>query len=139
MIIYKNAPLDVGRGETYLSVAKRVQPEYDAPIILAKLGQKIVELNKEIPDEQELARLGLSDQELTFITTRDRDGHKTYERGATMIFLRSMTHIFGKSIKKLKIEYAVGDSLYFSVSFWDAISSAVTAAISISRQPYGIS
>ena len=43
MIIYKNAPLDVGRGETYLSVAKRVQPEYDAPIILAKLGQKIVE------------------------------------------------------------------------------------------------
>ena len=124
MIIYKNAPLDVGRGETYLSVAKRVQPEYDAPIILAKLGQKIVELNKEIPDEQELARLGLSDQELTFITTRDRDGHKTYERGATMIFLRSMTHIFGKNIKKLKIEYAVGDSLYFSVSFKDG--SAVT-------------
>ena len=124
MIIYKNAPLDVGRGETYLSVAKKVQPKYDAPIILAKLGQKIVELNKEIPDEQELARLGLSDQELTFITTRERDGHKTYERGATMIFLRSMTHVFSKNIKKLKIEYAVGDSLYFSVSFKDG--SAVT-------------
>ena len=120
MIIYENAPLEVGRGETYLSAAKKVQPEYDAPIILAKLGQKLVELNKEIPDDAELARLGLPDQELTFITTKDRDGHKTYERGATMMFLRAMTHVFGKNIKDLKIEYAVGDSLYFSVRFKDA-------------------
>ena len=119
MIIYKNAPLEVKKGETYLSVANRVQPEYDAPIILAKLGQRLVELNKEIPDDAELVRIGKPQQELTFYTTRDRDGHKTYERGATMIFLRSMAHVFGRSVSKLKLEYAVGDSLYFSISFKD--------------------
>lgn len=119
MIIYRNAGLEFKAGDTYLDVAKRVQPEYDAPIILAKLGQKIVELNKEIPGEEELLRLGRSQNELTFITTRDRDGHKTYERGATMMFLRAMTHVFGKSIRKLKLEYAVGDALYFSLSFKD--------------------
>ena len=119
MILYKNKPLEFEKGETYLSVAKRVQNEYDAPIILAKLGQKIVELNKEIPDQAELLRVGTPEQELTFITTRDRDGHKTYERGATMMFLRAMTHVFGKSIRTLKIEYAVGESLYFSIVFKD--------------------
>ena len=119
MLIYKNKELKTEKGETYLAVSKKVQPEYDAPIILAKLGQKIVELNKEIPDETELVRLGMADRELTFITTRDRDGHKTYERGATMMFLRAMAHVFGKTIRKLKLEYAVGESLYFTVVFKD--------------------
>ena len=51
MLVYENKKLITAKGETYLSVAKRVQSDYDAPIILAKLGQRIVELNKEIPDE----------------------------------------------------------------------------------------
>lgn len=124
MLIYKNAPLETEKNETYLSVAKRVQADYDAPIILAKLGQKIVELNKVIPDQAELDSLGTPHQELTFITTRDRDGHKTYERGATMMFLRAMTHVFGKTIRKLKLEYAVGESLYFTVTFKDGTTAA---------------
>lgn len=119
ILTYKNEPLQVENGATYLSVAKKVQNEYDAPIILAKLGQKIVELNKTIPDETELIKCGRSKPTLSFITTRDRDGHKTYERGATMMFLRAMTHVYGKWIKRLKLEYAVGESLYFTIKFKD--------------------
>ena len=116
MLTYKNAPLHTEKGDTYLSEAKKVQAEYDAPIILAKVDNKIFELNKPIPEEtDEKVRT------LTFITTADREGHKTYERGATMMFLRAMTHVFGRSIKKLKLEYAVGDSLFFTVSFKDNI------------------
>lgn len=119
ILTYKNEPLQIEKGATYLSVAKKVQNEYDAPIILAKLGQKIVELNKTIPDETELIKCGRSKPTLSFITTRDRDGHKTYERGATMMFLRAMTHVYGKWIKHLKLEYAVGESLYFTIKFKD--------------------
>lgn len=123
MILYKNEPLNVEKGKTYLDMALQVQSEYDAPVILAKLGQIIVELNKEIPSDSELSKTGDADQELSFITTRDRDGHKTYERGATMMFLRAANHVFGKSLVKIKLEYAVGDALYFSVSFKDGTFS----------------
>ena len=123
ILTYKNKPLEVQSGTKYLEIAQKVQPEYDVPIILAKLNQTLVELNKEIPDEAALLRSGWKEPTLSFITTRDRDGHKTYERGATMMFLRAMTHVFGKTIKLLKLEYAVGESLYFSVQFKDGTSA----------------
>lgn len=123
ILTYKNEPFEVEKGATYLSVAQKVQADYDAPIILAKLGYKLVELNKTVPDETELSRCGVNRPVLSFVTTRDRDGHKTYERGATMMFLRAMTHVYGKWIKLLKLEYAVGESLYFTVMFKDGTNA----------------
>ena len=76
---------------------------YDAPIILAKVGQKLVELNKPVTRE------GV----LTFLTTKDPDGHKTYQRGATMMFLRAMGHVLKEKLLSLKLEYSIGDGLYF--------------------------
>ena len=114
-LVYKNEPLQAKAGMTFLDLAREVQSEYPAPIILAKLGQRLVELNKEIPDDDTLRRSGLSSPELTFLTTAERDGHKTYERGATMMFLRAVTRLFGKRVEFMKLEYATGDSLYFTV------------------------
>ena len=110
-LVYKNEPLQAKAGMTFLDLAREVQSEYPAPIILAKLGQRLVELNKEIPDDDTLRRSGLSSPELTFLTTAERDGHKTYERGATMMFLRAVTRLFGKRVEFMKLEYATGDSL----------------------------
>ena len=36
ILTYKNEPFEIEKGATYLSVAQRVQADYDAPIILAK-------------------------------------------------------------------------------------------------------
>ncbi|MBP5255428.1 MAG: nucleoside kinase [Clostridia bacterium] len=110
-LIYRGKPLEAESGQTFLSLSKKYQSEYSAQIILAQVGQKITELNKPVAEDP--------DGELLFITTADRDGHKTYERGATMMFLRAMAHVYGKRIKTLKLEYAVGDSLFFSVSLKD--------------------
>ncbi len=114
-LYFQNTPLEVAEGETFLSLSDRFRDRYDAPILLAKLGQKLFELNKPVPAENELDRGGAS-RALSFLTSRDRDGHKTYERGATMMFLRAMTHTFGRSISALKLEYAIGDGLFFSVA-----------------------
>ena len=114
-LIYQNAKLEVEKGTTYLTLAQRVQDRYDAPIILARVGQKLVELNREAEEADVFARGSSEPAELVFITTRERDGQKTYERGATMMFLRAMTRVFGKRIRKLKLEYAIGDGLFFSL------------------------
>ena len=115
VFLYKNELITVEGGTTYLSLAEQVQSEYDAPIILAKVGQKLIELNKEIPTEQSAASVK-KPSVLTFITIKERDGHKTYERGATMMFLRAMTKVFKKKIDSIKLEYAIGDGLYFTVN-----------------------
>ncbi|MBO4421926.1 MAG: nucleoside kinase, partial [Clostridia bacterium] len=115
-VIYKNTAMEIEEGTTYLSIAEKVQPEYGAKIILAKTGQKLVELNKTVSAGPRPSNA----LTLDFITTADPDGHKTYERGATMMFLRAMTHVFGKRIRKLKLEYSIGDGLYFSVELKDA-------------------
>lgn len=109
---YKGRAIEVEEGTTYLDLALEYQRDYDAVIILAKLGQKLVELNKPIVTE------GVrGDAELSFITTKDPDGHRTYERGATMMFLRASTHILGKELDAAKLEYSIGDSLFFSFKF----------------------
>ena len=102
-LMYQGNPWDVEEGSTFLSLAKEVQASYDAPIILAKVGQKLVELNKPVTRE------GV----LTFLTTKDPDGHKTYQRGATMMFLRAMGHVLKEKLLSLKLEYSIGDGLYF--------------------------
>lgn len=114
-LIYRNVPLEVEEGTSYRSLAERFAANYDAPILLAKVGQQIVELTKRIPARNSLLHGEPEPRELTFITSRERDGHKTYERGATMMFLRAMTHVFEKTLSLIKLEYAIGDSLYFSL------------------------
>ena len=125
-LIYKNELLEVEKGTTFQALADQYQSEYDAPIVLAKLGQRIVELDKEIPQEYILLHQAREVQTLVFLTTRDRDGHRAYERGATMMLLRAVTHVCGKKLLHLKLEYAIGDSLFFSVSLkGDAEGTAV--------------
>lgn len=121
ILLYNDQPLEIpddGR-VTFQSLAKAHQSDYPAPIILAKVEAKLFELSKTVPPVNALPHAGKRPPKLTFVTTADRDGHKTYERGATMMFLRAMQHVFGKQIQKLKLEYTLGDALYFSVSVKD--------------------
>lgn len=114
LFLHKDQIIDVPEGTTYLSLAEQYQSGYDFPIILARVGQTLLELNKTVTEKSGFLKNESEPERLVFITTYDRDGHKTYERGATMMFLRAMTHVYGKRIEKLKLEYAVGDSLYFN-------------------------
>lgn len=138
-LIYHGSPISVADGDTFLSLAERFQSEYPAPVILAKVDQKLVELNKTVPGEEALRRAGLPSPELSFITTADQDGHKTYERGATMMLLRALTRVFGKRIAFLKLEYSISDSLYFSLRLKDApdgISEEELAAVRSTMERY---
>ena len=125
-LTYQGAPWDVEEGTTYLALAKKVQQEYSAPIILAKVGQKLVELNKTV----------LQDGTLTFLTTKDPDGHKTYERGATMMFLRAMRQVLGEKLRALTLEYAIADGLYFYTEAEGGLTDEAVAAVEKAMRRY---
>ena len=75
--------LEYEKGTTYLQIAKDVQKNCEHDIILAKRGEKLIELNKSVN----------KDQEITFLTTASDSGYKTYVRGVTLLMLCSFYHV----------------------------------------------
>ena len=115
-LIYKNEPYEFPEGTPFSEIAEKFASYYDAPIILAKLDQKLYELNKTLPSPSGIVKTDQKAPALDFYTTSSIDGQRTYARGATMMFLRAMRNVYGGRIRSLKLEYAVGDALYFSAS-----------------------
>ncbi len=93
-------------GTTYLEVSRDFANQYDGDIILARIGAKLVELNKTMK----------KDCELEFLTPASDSGHKTYVRGVSLLMLRSFYHVADKDkIQNLFIKHQVGDSCYCEV------------------------
>ncbi len=93
-------------GITYLEVSKDFAGEYDEDIILAKTGEKLVELNKKIK----------KDCQITFLTTASDSGHKTYIRGVTLLMLRAFYHVAEEGkIKNIFVKHMLGNSCYCEV------------------------
>ncbi len=90
-------------GITYGSIARDVQKEYPYDIILAKKGERLVELNKKIK----------KDSVVTFLDTSSESGHKTYTRGVTLLMLKAFYHIADTgSLKNIFVKHMLGDSCY---------------------------
>ena len=110
-LLYRDRAVEVGENTTFLALAKQRQGDYAAPVILASVDRKIVELNKKVLP----ACAGRRTAVLSFITVAESDGRRAYERGVTMLFLRTVASLFGKRVGAVKLEYAIGDALFFSV------------------------
>ena len=103
----KRIPKTYEEGVTYAQVAKEVQSAYSYPIILARRGGKLVELNKRIRE----------DVQICFMTTADDSGHKTYVRGVTLLMLRAFYAVCkGQPLENVYVKYQIGDSCYCEVS-----------------------
>ena len=47
-LLYRDRAVEVGENTTFLALAKQRQGDYAAPVILASVDRKIVELNKKV-------------------------------------------------------------------------------------------
>ncbi len=91
-------------GTKLLDIAREYQKDYEYDIILAFINGKLRELFKTIE----------KDCSVQFLTTADNAGHKTYSRGMVLMLLKAFYAEFGsENVKKVSLEYSLGNSLYF--------------------------
>ena len=93
----------VEQGTTYEAIAAAYQKEYDGTIALVSANGKIRELFKKV----------VRDCTIEFFTLRDSVGHKSYIRAAKMLFLKSMSDVFGaRAARESCVEFSIGRGLY---------------------------
>lgn len=92
------------RGISYEAIAEEYQDAYQNTIALVFINGKMRELSKKAD----------RDGVLSFITTRDAIGYKTYCRTAEMMLVRAVSDIAGNDVH-VKIEFSVGNGYYCSV------------------------
>lgn len=90
-------------GITYGEIAKEYASDYTYDIILAQKGGKLVELTKQIQD----------DCTISFLTTNTDSGHKTYDRGVTLLLLKAFYSVADThNLKNVFVKHSLGDSMY---------------------------
>lgn len=91
------------KGTTYLNISKEYQGEYDNDIILVQVDNNLSELHNTVE----------RDCRLEFVTTKDKDGKKTYNRGLIIVMLKAIYNVLGKDIARhVSVEYSVSNGLY---------------------------
>ena len=87
--------------DTLEAVAGRFKDYYEDDIILGIVNGRLRELNKKIK----------SDCELSFVTTADRDGRRTYRRSVVLLLQRAIYDVYG-SMEKLHVMHSLGEGYY---------------------------
>lgn len=87
--------------DTLEAVADRFKDYYEDGIILGIVNGRLRELNKKIK----------SDCELSFVTTADRDGRRTYRRSVVLLLQRAIYDVYG-SMTQLHVMHSLGEGYY---------------------------
>lgn len=88
-------------GDTLEAVAGSFKDYYEDDIILGIVNGRLRELNKKIK----------SDCELSFVTTADRDGRRTYRRSVVLLLQRAIYDVYG-SMTQLHVMHSLGEGYY---------------------------
>ncbi len=90
-----------------LEISRDFQKDYDNQIILAFVNNKLRELFKRVTDNCTIS----------FVTTADDAGQKTYQRGMILMMLKAIYAEFGnENVEKVSVEYSVSNGLYCDYS-----------------------
>ena len=87
--------------DTLEAVADRCKDYYEDDIILGIVNGRLRELNKKIK----------TDCELSFVTTADRDGRRTYRRSVVLLLQRAIYDVYG-SMTQLHVMHSLGEGYY---------------------------
>ena len=86
-----------------LDIVAEHQKDYGNDIILAMENGKLRELFKDLD----------KDSNISFVTTAEDAGHKTYTRGMILLLLKAFYAEFGnENVKKVTVEYSLSNALY---------------------------
>lgn len=86
-----------------LQLARENQHNYDADIVLAKKGEKLMELHKEVADASDI----------TWVTTKTSCGNLAYRRSATLMMLKAIYDVIPREkIEKVKVDFSLSKGYY---------------------------
>ncbi len=98
--------LEYPHGTPYSEIARDVQKDYSADIILAKVDGKLAELGKKAN----------RDCALEFVTVAEVPGIATYTRGVIFLMLRAFSKVFDAGqIRNITVDHTLGNALYCSI------------------------
>ncbi len=108
------------KGIRLLDISKEYQKYYKEAIILVFVNNRLRELQKTVR----------KDCKIRFVTTAEDAGHKTYNRGLILVMLKAIYGIIGPpGIRKISIEYSVGNGLYCQTDTKEPITRKQCGAI----------
>lgn len=106
-VIISGKEYEYKRGTTYAEIAKDVQSQYAAKIILADVNGKYQELNKCIT----------GDSVIKFVTMDTKSGYKVLRRTMMMILFKAISDLYGdNNIDRVKSEFAIGQGIFCTVT-----------------------
>lgn len=93
-------------GTPFGVIAQEFQSRYKDPIVLVMADGRLRELHKKLKKEQTI----------TFVTTVDEIGHKTYKRSMSLLFLKAVYHVAGhENIQKIVLHFTVHQGFYYTI------------------------
>ena len=94
-------------GTRYLDAAKEFQKEADSKIVLTSVNGKLKELTKKIKDQDQI----------TFLTIKDKNGFMTYRRSMILLMLKAIYTVGGfELVDRAGIHYSVGNGFYVTIT-----------------------
>lgn len=92
----------VSAGTTFLELAQKYQDRFDDDIVLAMQGNRLYELNKEIP----------CDDEITFVTTRQSNGRRTYRRSVVLLMQKALDNMLPQENPDIIVQHSLAQGYY---------------------------
>lgn len=105
-VTVNNITKEYPAGTPYGVIAKDYEQDYDNPLVLALVNGRLREFHKTLK----------KDCDISFVTTGDSIGHKTYKRSTSLLLLKAIYHIVGReNIEKVVLHYSVGAGFYYTI------------------------
>ena len=104
LVTAKGKTVEIEKGSRFQDLVPFFQEQEEYPLLLAKVGSRIFELHKKVPEE---------DFTVEWITIRDRIGMQSYQRSAVFMLLKAFFHhCKGVPGFNVTIDYTLGGGFY---------------------------
>ncbi len=90
------------KGTQYLEIVKEYQKDYGDDIVLVSFNNRLLELHKRAKKSGEVS----------FITTADTAGRKTYRRSVTLLMQKALYNLLGKEESEVHVLYCISQAYY---------------------------
>ena len=128
LVTAKGKSVEIEKGSRFQDLVPFFQEQEEYPLLLAKIGSRIFELHKKVPED---------DFTVEWITIRDRIGMQSYQRSAVFMLLKAFFH-HCKGIPgfNVTIDYTLGGGFYGYLSGEVKITTDLLSKVKATMEEY---